>query len=423
MKMLKPQLVNKAKLIKFDEGPDGASAMLSLDENENFEITWHGDHKPGRVIATYDEGFLSFFTGGMHFAGLTANSTTIHPKAILSAHQRELVASEIFDNLRVSYNNIFTNFHYDHNKLRPIDVLALVNKKPIIIGDGIELTIFIGSQSHLTTFPTSVSHTLDDLNFYFTGKRKIKFSEAHRYIEITTKLIALYLKKPIDPKLIEFGLSSKQHEGIYDYAQLEYSGVHEYANLQRDFNYAIDIQQHAESMANALQGAFKIDVQSEINLWYSFTESDYKRHYLDTIMSILLSCAESTYYLLPQLDISKREREFDDFLKQIQEIEITPVKLSRFIRNAKDAYTSPVTYETKILSLIKYADVTIDDKELVAKFLNQLRNNLMHGTKPDWTHIVDKDRKPIKLIDPLKILEQLKLIVTKSLIKHLENNV
>lgn len=419
---LKSILTKHPLLIKLEvEATHSQSAMLSLDDKNRFEITWHGKSKKGRVVSKYKNGYLSFYAAeGIDFAGVVPESTTVHPTAVISAPSRELVEEDTYDSLRISFNNIFYNIQYDHDKMHGIDIMELAGKEAVEI-NGLKFKVFLGSQSEYTAYPAQVHHQMDDLNFFFEGENRIIFAEVNKYIDAVTKVISLFIGRPIDPKSIEIGKKSDIHESIHDYALVEYSKEYEYRDLERDHSYGIETSE-ASNLIDAVCGALRLDTNSKLSQWFSFVEADEKKYYLDLIMANLLSCAESIYYLINMPDTTEREAEFDVFLKQIADLDIKPAKLKKFIRGAKSAYSDRVTYETKILALMSYSGVEVYDKQKIARYLNQLRNNIMHGTEPNWDAITDKQGNPIEPISPIQVLFTMKEVVSKSLIKYLLEN-
>lgn len=419
MKTLRDELANKPFLIRFDrKQPKELNGMLCLNEKRHFEFTWNGSGEDGRLVAEYNEGFLAFdYVRPTPIFNVSPDQITTYPVEIVFTRHKELAETITYDRLKIEFENIFTGFNHNPYDPKVIDLLNQVGKDEFTVND-MKLEVFIGGSSSGSHFPARAGYVLDTLVVQFTGKGKVELSKVDGIIDMVTKVVALFTSRPADPTGVELGLCSDG--SLYKYAFLEHSKPYNYSHLSRKTFPGLEVGSYASDFIDCIKGAVSQNSLRELGLWFSYCEADYKKYYLDTIMSNLLSCAESVFYLLPKHDNSKREAEYSAMLTQIDSLDIKPAKLKKFIRDGKKAYTDPITYETKILELIKYADLDIAIKDNLARYANQLRNNLMHGTEPSWDHIVDKDRKPVTHINILEYMRTLNRIVATVLKVHLK---
>jgi hypothetical protein len=416
---LREELNTKPILLRFDATqPKEHNGMLSLNEKQNFEFTWNGVGKDGRFLGEWNGGYVAFdYIRPGPVVHVLPDQIITYPPEIVYGTNKELVSATVYDRLKIKFQNIFTGVKHDIYKLKAIDLLEEINRDPTYVND-LQLEVFIGGSSKGSHFPMRAEYELDTLVIILTGNKLINLAEVDKMVDVVTKVIALYTGTPVDPTGIELGMQPKS--SAYNYAYLDHSKPYEYNSLPRKAVAALDAKDHAGNFIDSIVGALKSSNLRELGVWFSYTEADHKKYYLDTIMSILLSCAESVFYLLPERDTSKREKEFDDMLIKIDQIEIKPPKLKKFISDARSVYIDPVNYQTKILQLIKYAGLNIQEKDDLSRYLNQLRNSLMHGTEPNWDYIVDKDRKPLKEVNVIRSMRTLSVIVSSALKKHLK---
>lgn len=419
MKPLRDELATKPLLIRFDrEEPTELNGMLCLNEKQHFEFTWNGAGEDGRLIAKCNHGYLAFdYVRPTPIFNVKPDQITTHPVEIVFTRHKELVEITTYDRLKIKFENVFSGFKHDTHDPKAINLINEIGMGEVSV-EGMELQVFIGGSSSGSHFPARAEYVLDTLVVQFTHKRKIEISRVDGIIDSVTKVVTLFTGKPSDPTGIELGIATKDQ--IYNYAYLEHSKPYSYASTPRKELSGLKVKDYAGDFIECIKGAVEYDSLRELGLWFSYCEADYKKYYLDTIMSNLLGCAESVFYLLPKQDSSKRELEYDAMLTQIDPIDIKPAKLKKFIKDGKKAYANPITYETKILELIKYAGLEVAIKDNLAKYANQLRNNLMHGTEPNWDYIVDKDRKPITRIQILEYMRMLNKIVSTALKVHLK---
>ena len=392
--------------------------MLCLNKERRFEFTWNGSGENGRLVAECNEGFLAFdYIRPTPIFNVSPDQITTHPVEIVFTRHKELAETTTYDRLKIKFENIFTGFNHSPYDPKAVDLLDEVSKDEITV-NGMKLEVFIGGSSSDSHFPARAEYVLDTLVVQFTSKGKIELSKVDSIIDMVTKVVALFTSRPADPTGVELGLGSES--SLYNYAFLEHSKPYDYSHLSRKNFSGLEVSNDASDFIDCIKGAVSQNSLRELGLWFSYCEADYKKYYLDTIMSNLLSCAESVFYLLPKHDNSKREAEYDAMLTQIDSIDIKPAKLKKFIRDGKKAYADPIAYETKILELIKYAGLDIAVNDNLAKYANQLRNNLMHGTEPNWDYIVDKDRKPVTPVVILEYMRTLNRIVATVLKAHLK---
>lgn len=111
-----------------------------------------------------------------------------------------------------------------------------------------------------------------------------------------------------------------------------------------------------------------------LSQWYGYCESKKNKHYLDSITSNLLGCAEAMFYLLPSSSRSlAREEEYGKLEKVVSESEDVSLKLAQWVRGRKRDYVESKPYSEKIRKLIKYSNVDVSDVEVFVKYANQLR--------------------------------------------------
>ncbi len=419
MKLLRDELTAKPLLIRFDrEQPTELNGMLCLNEKGHFEFTWNGVGEDGRLVAECNKGYLAFdYVRPTPIMNVKPDQVTTYPVEIVFTNHKELVETTTYDRLKIKFENIFSGFKHNAYDPKAINLLNEIGMSEILI-QGMKLEVFIGGSSSGSHFPARAEYVLDTLVVQLTSMGKIELSKVDRIIDSVTKVVALFASRPADPIGVELGIATQ--EPLYNYAYLEHSKPYTYATMPRRELSGLKVEDHAGDFIKCIKGAIEHGSLRELGLWFSYCEADYKKYYLDIIMSNLLSCAESAFYLLPKHDNSKRELEYDTMLAQIDPIDIRPAKLKKFIKDGKKAYADPITYETKILELIKYSGLDIGIKNNLAKYANQLRNNLMHGTEPNWDYIVDKDRKPVTPIHILEYMRTLNKIVSTVLKVHLK---
>lgn len=416
---LREQLAEKPILIRLlSDIADDNNGMLCLNEKDNFEFVWNGVGKDGRMLAEFSNGYLAFdYVRPMPFFNVKPDQITTRPYEIVYSTKKAAVEANTFDRLVICYNNFFKDFRHDVHTGKAVDILEHVNKKDLR-AKGLNLDIYIGGKMRNSIFPLKAEYKLDTLNIQLTGKGKVALDKVNVLVDNINKVVALFKGMPVDPVIIKLGLESSRFPSEYDYATFEHSKPYMYSKIPIKFTNALPLTEHAAFFADALLGSLKADSTRELALWFSYLEADYKRYYLDTIMSILLSTAESTYYLLPKADTTKREQEFDEMLTKIELLGISR-KLLTHIKRSRHFYTDPITFETKIRGLIKHSGVNVTNEVDLAKYLGQLRNSLMHGVEPRWGHIVDSNGISVKEIDVIAAMHSLRDVLSSILKKQL----
>lgn len=399
---------------------DDKGGVLYVNKDDRFEFKWKGKSGSPVLSAEFSGGYVRFenMVTGTIFDSLTTERT-VHPDYLLYSSNKKLIDAKSYDQLRVTFNNTFIGIKQDIHKHNAVDILKTLNL-PALKYAGMKMSAYIGGSVTYTTLPKGANYQMDQLIFEFTGKGRVKIDEVPGIVRNLQQVITLFTKVPCDPIAVEVGL--RNDKKYYDHASYEYGVPGRYEKTQLIIPDAIGIEQGGQ-LLHAVIGLLSKDPGMSANQWFGYCESRHNNYYLDTIMSNLLSCAESIFYLLPPtLKANGRAEQYDKMLEFMRgHSEKIDKDLLKWLGGKKRDYEEMKPYAEKIAQLMKYCELEVKGSDTFRQYLNQLRNQLMHGTKPNWATVtINKDGQTTDVpISIGEMLRRLEAITQKSLIKWL----
>lgn len=403
------------------ETADKAGVMF-VNKAGHFVFKWAGHAPTSDIVASYTGGYIRFpnFQTGVFLDSLMGQRT-VRPHHLVHSSYRDVVEAKRYDRVRITFRNIFTGIKQDIHEQKAVDLYGAVGIEKSLY-KGMELAVFIGGSVRYSGMPRTAMYHQDKLNFQFTGKAGLSVEDIGAIADRLRQVITLFTRKPCDPVIIEVGI--KQKNGRYNHGTCEYSVPNTYADDNIDLKQAIYVEEDGKDFLSACIAALDNDVSIPAAQWFAYREAREGKYYLDTVMSNLLSCAESVFYLLPDSKGSaKRGEQYDKMLAILAEQPTTevPKKLMDWLKRGKRDYEDPKAYADKIKTMMEYADFPTEDSEHFRKYLNQLRNELMHGKPRNWNTVIIKNGDEITEV-PVSIgevMHRLDSIVRKALIKWL----
>lgn len=395
--------------------------VLFINKDKQFEFKWKGKSSLPTILAEFTGGYTRFenVATGTFLDSIVAERT-VRPNYLLYSTNKKVIEAKAYDRLKITFSNIFVGIKQDIHKHVAVDMTELL-KLPTLKHAGMKVTAYIGGTTKYTTLPKSATYQLDQLILEFTGKGRVKLDDIPSIVRNLRQVITLFTKQPCDPIAIEVGL--KKDEKLYDYASYEYGTPGRYENTELSISDALELESQGEQFLRAALGSLSKDASMPASQWFSYCESRVNHYYLDTIMSNLLSCAESIFYLLPPSSkATNRGEQYDQMLAFMHEhADEIDKKLLKWLDGKRRDYEEMKPYAEKIGQLMKYCELEIKGSDTFRQYLNQLRNHLMHGTRPNWeTVAIHQDGKTVEMrISIGESLRRLELVVQRSLIKWL----
>lgn len=136
------------------------------------------------------------------------------------------------------------------------------------------------------------------------------------------------------------------------------------------------------------------------HLHASYVEYGDRKIYLESRLSVLFAGIDALYSklsLVPTDKVASKIKAYDDFISEIEKTELAKsnTKIVKFLKkdSTKNAYTDPVSFQTKLNVVYDFVDATRLNSALSER-VNTLRNNIAHGNDYNFDDFVNEWTDP-----------------------------
>lgn len=374
-------------------GHGGAIGALSIPQSQkDIAFTYVRNTEEGFVgeefTANTQFGHFLVQLGGLHTASGQLSRLNGQRKSnydyILFSKTEGVVSSNTFDKIIFRYPTFIEGIPIGGDEPSSVSLFDHIKRCKRVCRD-FKLDVRLSSHQRWQAFPNKRIIEYDKLDFIFEFKKPKTVKEIKSTLYSLNNYLAMFLQSPVKPDEVILRLKeSDQHNRPRECFLIEKDSIST-APKSIEVKNALSFHRQGKDFLKNLTNAiyYQDDFLVPINLIRAYWVSKDKNFYLDSQVSVLLSCFEAIYELIevPSERQIKRELEYADFIKQIESIKVSK-DLNRWLVGKGSDYSQRKPFSEKVKAVVRTVkgDITNDQAEL----LNRLRNDLMHGRLPDW---------------------------------------
>lgn len=406
----------------------GAIGALSIPQDQkDIVLTYVRDTEQGfsgeEFTATTPFGHFFIQLGGLHSASgqliskLNGQHQTLYDY-ILFANADDVVSSKTFNKVTFRYPTFIQGVPVGEDEPPSVSLFEHIKQCKRVCKD-FKLDVRLSSHQRWQAFPNRRIVDYDKLDFIFEFKKPKTVNEIRATLHELNNYLAMFLQTPIKPSDVILQLKTKDKYDRPQYCFLIEKDFISTAPKSIEAKNALSFERQGKNFLKNLTNAVynQDDFYVPLNLIRAYWVCKDRKIYLDSQVSVLLSCFEALYDLIevPTDKQIKRESEYSDFVKELENLKLSN-DLSKWLANRSSDYTQRKPFSEKVKAVVKTVNGKITNEQ--AEALNKLRNELMHGRLPDWNEYLKSDYEQRLDVEPNKInLDWLSWVTSSATLK------